>query len=554
MHPARFIRVLSIASATILITLVAACGYLAGASPQTDMVAMRDGVKLATDVYLPKDAKPPFATILIRTPYSKKGMKDVAGNLGALGYALVAQDVRGRFDSEGHPAIIFGNEGLGGVHQDGHDTIEWVAKQPWSNGKVATWGGSALGIVQNMAAPNAPDALQGQVVSVAFSDYYHQAAYQGGVWRKELLEGWLTSQNLTDVNLPTFLEHSTYDDFWKKLNADAHADQVNAPGVYIGGWYDIFLQGTINSFVTIQERGGPRARGKCFLILGPLAHGAFNQKVDYPNAAGAPINVVAPMNLYAYWLQGAKNGADKLKPVHYYVMGDTEDKDAPGNYWRSADSWPPAAAKTPFFLHSNRALGKEPVTGENQASYKYDPQDPVIFLRGQNLLISKGPMDQREVESRRDILIFSSEPLAEPLEITGPITAKLFVSSDCPDTDFTVKLCDVFPDGKSMLVTDGIQRASLRNSYEKRESLEPGQVYEVNVDIGSTSLILNKGHRIRVAVSSSNSPRFEPNANTGDPHPTAGATRVATNVVHLSAEHPSHILLPVYKPSDPERK
>ena len=174
------------------------------APPETKMVAMSDGVKLATDVFLPVKGKPPYPTILIRTPYGKNVGKGLAGNLNPQGYAVVVQDMRGRFDSQGHHAIIFGNDGLGGRHQDGHDTMRWITSQPWSDGKIATWGGSALGIVQNMAAPKAPEALKGQVVIMAFSDYYHQAAYQGGVWRKELLEGWLKQTKMEDVNLATF--------------------------------------------------------------------------------------------------------------------------------------------------------------------------------------------------------------------------------------------------------------------------------------------------------------------------------------------------------------
>jgi uncharacterized protein len=550
MVASRLRRRLALVFVLLLAEFTGLSGCRAQVAPQTSMVPMTDGVKLATDVYLPAKGKPPYPTVLIRTPYGKGVGKGLAANLGPLGYALVAQDMRGRFASEGKPAIIFGNDGLGGEHQDGHDTIRWIAKQDWSDGKVATWGGSALGIVQNMAAPGAPQALKGQVVIMAFSDYYHQAAYPGGVWRKELLEGWLKSQKLDEVNLPTFLEHSTDDDFWEKLSAEAHAGEVNAPGVYIGGWYDIFLQGTINSFVTIQKEGGPNARGKCFLVIGPLAHGAFNQKVDYPDAAQAPISVGAPMNLLAYWLKGEEDGVPKLKPVHYYVMGDTTDRNAPGNFWRSADTWPPPADATPFYFHADHTLGKEKPAGEEQLTYKYDPEKPVPTVGGQNLLIAKGPMDQREVESRPDVLLFSTEPLPGPVEVTGRITARLHVSSDCPDTDFTVKLCDVYPDGKSMLVTDGIRRASLRTSFEKREPLEPGKVYELDVDLWSTSLVFNKGHRIRVAVSSSNSPRFEPNANTGDPHPVPGKTRLANNTLHLSDRFPSHILLPL--PHGPE--
>ncbi|MCC2669491.1 MAG: putative acylase and diesterase [Armatimonadetes bacterium] len=508
---------------------------------------MADGVKLATDVFLPTKGKPPYPTVLIRSPYNKDGMKPIATNLTAQGYAVVVQDLRGRFASEGHHAIIFGNDGLGGKHQDGHDTLRWIAKQEWSNGKVATWGGSALGIVQNMSAPGAPEALKGQVVLVAFSDYYRQAAYQGGVWRKELLEGWLKATQMEDVNLATFLEHPTYDDFWKGLNAEAHAEQVNAPGVFVGGWYDIFLQGSINSFTTIQQRGGPNARGKCFLVLGPQAHGAFNDKFYYPNAAQSPLDVAAQMNLLSQWLKGATVDAKKqLLPVHYYVMGAVGEADAPGNIWRSVETWPPPAKATPFYLQADHSLRAGKPEQDGKLSFRYDPAKPVPTTGGQNLQIAKGPMDQRPVESRPDVLLFSTEPLTRPLEVTGRITARLYVSSDCPDTDFTVKLTDVYPDGRSILVTDGIQRASLRKSLEKRDPLKPGEVYELSVDLWSTSLVFNKGHRVRIAVSSSNAPRFEPNPNTGDPHPVAGRTRVATNTVQLSGRYPSRIELPVY--------
>jgi predicted acyl esterase len=508
-------------------------------------VAMQDGVKLATDVYLPQKGTAPYPTILIRTPYNKDGSRNIAANLSRLGYALVVQDMRGRYASEGDDAIIFGNDGLGGVHRDGHETLEWIARQDWSSGKVVTYGASATGIVQNMAAPAAPAALKGQVVSVAFSDYYHQAAYQGGVWRKELLEGWLKQTKMEEVNLPTFLAHSTRDEFWKPLSAEDHADQVDAPGVFLGGWYDIFLQGTINSFLTIQERGGPQARGKCFLVIAPTAHGQFSEKIEYPDGGKAPINLAAPMNVIAHWLTGPQPDVEKLKAVHYYVMGDVTDPSAPGNKWRSADSWPPPADVTPFYLHTEGSLSRDKPTAEGKRTYQYDPADPVPTRGGQNLLIAKGPMDQRPVESRPDVLLFTSPPLDKHLEVTGRITARLFISSDCPDTDFAVKLCDVYPDGRSLLVTDGIRRASLRAGFEKHEPLAPGEVYELEVDLWSTSLVFNQGHRIRVAVSSSNSPRFEPNPNTGDPHPVGGKSRVATNTLHLSSKHPSAILFPL---------
>jgi len=238
--------------------------------------------------------------------------------------------------------------------------------------------------------------------------------------------------------------------------------------------------------------------------------------------------------------------------VHYYVMGDPEDKNAPGNFWRSADTWPPPAAVTPFYLHADHTLRRAKPGGAEQLAYRYDPEHPVPTLGGQNLQLSKGPMDQRPVESRPDVLLFTTEPLSEPVEVTGRITARLSVSSDCPDTDFTVKLSDVYPDGRSMLVTDGIRRASLRRSYEKREPLKAGRVYELDVDLWSTSLVFNRGHRIRVAVSSSNAPRFEPNPNTGVPHFTPGRGRVATNTLHLSSRSPSRLLLPLCRGPDAE--
>ena len=515
------------------------------AADATVMVLMADGVKLATDVYLPTNGKAPFPTVLIRTPYNKDGLKGPAANLNRVGYAVVAQDMRGRFASEGKPIIIFGNEGLGGKHQDGHDTLRWIAKQPWSDGKVATWGASALGIVQNMGAPNAPASLKGQVVIMAFSDYYRQAAYRGGVWRKELLENWLKGTGMVEGNLQTFLAHPTYDDFWAGLNSQAHASEVNAPGVFVGGWYDIFLQGTINAFTTIQKQGGPNARGKCYLVFGPQALGAFKEIGDYPNAVNAPISLIAPMSLIDLWLRGVAKGTDALKPVNYYVMGAVGEETAPGNYWRSVDAWPPPSTPTSYYFHADHTLATAKPSGEEKLTFRYDPQNPVPTMGGQNLTIDKGPMDQRAVESRPDVLTFTTEPLAQPLEVTGPLAAKLSISSDCPDTDFTVKLTDVYPDGRSMLVTDGIQRASLRNSDAKRELLEPGKSYTLNVDLWSTSLIFNRGHRIRISVSSSNAPRFEPNPNTGDPHPVAGKTRVATNTVHLSAREPSCLVLPV---------
>ncbi len=514
--------------------------------PTQQMVPMQDGTKLATDVYLPAGGKGPFPVLLSRTPYGKSGgAAGFAAVACARGYAVVSQDIRGRGKSEGSDAIIFRNDGWGKVH-DGQDTIAWVAAQPWCNGKVGSFGGSALGIVQNMTAPGAPDALQAQLVQVAYSDMYSQAAYEGGAWRKALIEDWLRLTNMSDVNLKTFVAHPRYDAFWADMNPEAQAARVNAPAVFFGGWYDIFLQGTINSFVAIQDHGGPRAKGHCRLVIAPVAHGPFNE-LKYPaNVRTKMPRAADGLSWFDYVLCGKDNAVARERPVQYYVMGDPTDDQAPGNFWRGADAWPPPAAVTPFYLHPDGKLVRDQApAGEGSRTYQYDPDKPVPTVGGQELFLARGPMDQRKVESRPDVLVFTTDVLDRPVEVTGRITAKLFISSDCPDTDFTVKLTDVYPDGRSMLVTDGIRRARYRRSFEREDFLKPGEVYELDVDLWSTSLVFNKGHRIRADVSSSNAPRFEPNPNTGHAFRADKETRVATNTVYFSHDRASQVLLPI---------
>lgn len=510
--------------------------------PETIMLPMRDGTRLATDVYLPKQGTR-FPTIYSTGPYGKLGLANQAQAWIERGYAVVSQDMRGRFKSEGDPAIIFHHNGWV-KNTDGHDTVRWIAKQPWSDGAVGTWGGSALGITQNLTAPFAPESLKAQWVVVAFSDMYTQGAYPGGVFRNELLEGWLKSQKLEEKNLATFIAHPNKDSFWADFDAEAQAKHVRCAGAFIGGWYDIFIQGTINSFVSIQHQGGPGARGNCRLYIGPIGHGFFTDLV-YPNA-GFP-KEADPIRFYDRHLRGKANGALAEKPVHYYVMGDPTDKKAPGNYWRAAADWPPPADVTPFYLGADGGLAPERAATSAQKTFAYDPKNPVPTLGGQNLRIPLGPKDQRPVEGRPDVLLFTTPPLAEPLEVTGRIFAKLFISCDAPDTDFAVKLCDVYPDGRSMLVTDGILRARHRVSLAREDFLEPGQVYPLTVDLWSTSLIFAKGHRIRVSVTSSNWPRFEPNPNTGKPFRADPDTRVANNTVHVGGDQASAILLPIVR-------
>jgi uncharacterized protein len=541
----RLVVLLAVSASLFSVTVAAD-----GVAKTTEMVAMHDGVHLATDIYQPEKHNGPLPVILIRTPYNKAGNKSLSKPAVDHGYVLVVQDMRGRFASEGNDSVVFHNDGWG-TRRDGQESVEWITRQPWCNGSVATYGGSALGITQTMMAPNAPSALKAQYVQVAFDDMYLQGTYQGGVWRKSLIEWWLKAAHFDPKSYETFVKHPDYDAFWAEANAEAQAPRIEAPGIYWGGWYDIFCQGTINSFVSIQEHGGTHARGQCRLILGPYAHGPFTG-LKYPASAGKQPQAGDAFRFFDYHLKGIDNGVSTEKPVHYYVMGDPEANGAPGNFWRAADAWPPPSQPTAFYFHADGRLSTAAPSGaSDEKTYRYDPKDPVPTRGGQNLVDPKGPADLRPIETRKDVLVFSTEKLEQPLEVTGRITAELFIKSDCPDTDFTAMLADVYPDGRSMLVTDGIFRARFRKSFEHEELLEPGQSYKLSVDLWSTSLIFNKGHRVRVLVSSSNSPRFDPNPNTGHAFRADKETRVATNTVQLSAGNPSLIMLPIYRESSP---
>ena len=529
----------AIITAIVTWVLVAAIG--SGAFAETVMVPMRDGVKLATDVHLP-NGEGPWPTILVRTPYNKDGVKGFAGEANQRGYVLVVQDFRGRFASEGDDYPVFLHGGWD-EHQDGYDTVEWIAEQKWSDGKVGGFGVSAPGIALNMMAPSRPPHLVCCYASVAFSSMYHQAAYQGGAFRKSLLESWLALSKFSPKNLELFRAHPNYDDFWRKLDPERMAARVNVPFMFVGGWYDIFTAGTINSFVTVNKQGDEGARGKCALVMEPYGHGRSDDLV-FPNAEHPRAADV--WNWFDIWLKHDGQGIEAIPAVQYFVMGDPADPNTPGNRWKTATDWPvPAEMKTVYFHTDHWLRLGPPQEMFGSLSYKYDPVNPVPTIGGANLIISKGPKDQRSTEDRPDVLLFSSPPLDRHVEITGPVTVKLWVSSTAPDTDFTAKLCDVYPDGRSMIVLDGILRVGHRNSMEKSEPMEPGKIYEIEIDLWSTSLVLSPGHRVRVAISSSNAPRFEPNPNTDKPSGTDDKTQVATNTVYINADHPSHILLPV---------
>lgn len=513
----------------------------------TEMVAMRDDVKLATDVYLP-EGKGPWPVVLMRTPYNKDPMSAQHPPWVTNGYVFVVQDCRGRFKSEGKYMPFMDD------HFDGYDAVEWAAKQPWSNGKVGMIGASAMGITANQASITAPPHLVAMYVMVAPASAYQHAIYTGGVFRKEMNEQWLKAQKATDVLDLTF-QHYKDDGYVNIREGRLHWEKVQVPVYNWGGWYDIFGQGNIDNFVGLQSRGGGMALGNQKLMMGPWAHGAI-EEVKYPPNSGADLMAsmsgqAEPLRWFDYWLKGAGNGIMDEPPVKYYVMGDTTDPKAPGNEWRAAQTWPPPSKITSYFLNPGGKLSDVIVAeAKSSGAYQYDPKNPVPTVGGALLFGKKGPLDQRAIGERKDVLKFATAPLEAPVEVTGYVTVQLWAESDCPDTDWMAKLVDVYPDGTERLVLDSALRARFREGFDREIFMKKGEVYKFKIDLWSTSLIFNKGHRIAVHISSSNDPRFDPNPNTGKPMRADGETRVATNTIHHSLAHPSRILLPVVKNYD----
>ena len=502
------------------------------------LVPMRDGINLATDVYLPSEEMSPHGCILIRTPYNKNGQN--MGSWADAGWPTIVQDMRGRYASEGVDTV-FRN-----AHTDGPDTLEWISEQEWCNNKIATYGGSALGINQYYMAGANPPFLACQYIQVATPNLYKHAMFQGGEFRKYMVEEWLRGQGSLFV-LPELIEHENYTlDYWTNTSLDDNWQDVNVPAIHIGGWYDCFAQGIIDGFMGYQYLGGRGARGLSKLIMGPWTHG-FGLKqgeLTYPENAEPDFPFEMFVDMINQYTMGENFNFDNWPAVSYYVMGDVDTIDAPGNEWRFADVWPIPAYDTEWYLHIDGSLSRDIIDSEFAAFFSYNPTDPVPTLGGQNLVLAKGPYDQTPIESRDDVLIFTSQVFDEPYEATGPIKARLYVSSNCPDTDFTVKLSDVYPDGRSMLITDGILRMRNRNGFDHWEFIEPGEVYEIEVDLWSSSYIWNEGHSIRVAVSSSNYPRFLNNPNTADAIYDNTTFNIANNIVYMSDEYPSCMILP----------
>ena len=554
-------------------------------------VTMRDGTVLRADIYRPVAAGK-FPVLLTRTPYDKHsgGEVDFGHKAAARGYVVIAQDVRGRYTSDGqwYPFLHESN--------DGYDTVEWAAALPYSDSRVGMYGGSYVGATQMLAAIAHPPHLAGICPVVTASNYHDGWTYQGGAFEQWFNESWtsglaqdtlnrfvgshtnalngiarlpLTQYPLfalppasSDTELlhslaPYFLDwvaHPAYDEYWKRWSIEDHYADIGVPSLTVAAWYDIFLGGSLRNYIGLKLHGKDEAtRGGQHLLVTIGGHAGSGRKVgdmDFGREAAFDEDATI-LNWYDYLFKNVANDFSHPKPVKLFVMGT--------NQWREEDDWPLERARnTKYFLHSdgkaNSAHGDGALVTATPRSdkpdqYVYDPANPAPTVGGPLCCdwehLGPGPRNQKAVEERSDVLVYSTPPLQQDLEVTGPVQLELFAKSSAVDTDFTAKLVDVGPDGFAQNVTEGIVRARYRNSQEKADIMKPGQIYKFNVDMWATANVFRKGHVLRLEVGSSNFPRFDKNLNTGENAAVSGRSIPATNTIYHDAEHPSALILPI---------
>jgi putative CocE/NonD family hydrolase len=550
-------------------------------------VAMRDGVHLDTNIYRPSGPAR-YPAILVRTPYGK-GPNLPPGYMSFLehGYAVVMQDVRGRYGSEG----VF--DALSQEGPDGYDTLNWIASQPWSDGKVGMIGGSYLGIAQwRVALLNNPHLRAIFPVVSGDDDYFDRFYSRGGAMKLGHRLLWL-SENLaapgvkqpkfgdyvghlplrtsdraaTGQPLPLYqaiLEHPTYDSFWKGLSVREQIDRIRVPVFSVGGWYDNYVESDLEAFSALHKPGNGDLKHR--IMIGPWPHNMSSAfaGIAFGNDSSAPIRSYQ-LAWFDHWLKGSPEDAERYTPstwhrtraevdeapAHIFVMG--------ANRWRDEQEWPLARTRyTPLYLtskgHANSLKGDGALAWRVERKDKpdhftYDPRDPVPTMGGAVCCDPKvfpwGPMDQRLIEKRKDVLVYTSEPLKQDLEVTGPIRVELYASTSARDTDFTAKLIDVFPSGEARNLTDGLLRVRYRHGVEKPELATPDEILTLTVDAGVTSNVFLAGHSIRLEISSSNFPRFDRNPNTGGSLADETVLKKAQQTIFHDRLRASHILLPV---------
>ncbi len=560
-------------------------------------VPMRDGTVLRADMYRPaEDGK--YPVLLSRTPYDKSmanGQGNPAVRLASAGYVVLLQDCRGRFASDGdfYPFL----------HEmdDGYDSVEWAAAQPWSTGKVGMFGPSYVGATQWLAAASQPPHLVTIVPAVTDCNYHDGWFYQSGAFCLGFVLAWtLNNLGLTGItrldlpaerkvelmhrvmrdvddaanvmrrlplnDFPDFLEtglagyygdwlaNPSDGEYWSRWNVARFHERITVPVLAIGGWYDLFTKGTLLNFTGMRSNGGSElARKHQRLIMGPWSHTtplfgpAQGDHAFGIHSLGAVQDLDGQtLRWFDHWMKGVDNGVAEDPPLTVFTIGAGE--------WQPASDWPlPGTRFTSYYFHSGGSansdggdgtLSPEAPGDEPSDSYAYDPRDPVP-TRGGGTMPGGGAYDQRPVEGRHDVLVYSTPPLTQDVEVTGPISVKLFASSTAVDTDFTAKLVDVSPDGYALNLADNIVRARYRDSLERPELMEPGREYGFTIDLLGTSNLFRTGHRIRLEVSSSNFPRFDRNANTGGDPATETRLVPALQTVYHDSGRPSHVVLPI---------
>jgi predicted acyl esterase len=512
-------------------------------------IPTRDGKTLAADLYA-SDTTVTKPTILIQTPYDKNRYRlaiQIPPQAGAAPfpydsahYNYVVLDWRGFFGSSAAADPRYDR----GV--DGYDAVEWIAGQPWCNGKVGTWGPSALGAIQFMTAKHHPPHLVCSVPLVKDFKTKYSDFYYGGDYRREHVTS-LQQLGLTDTTL--ILAHPTNDALWQVAeNGSDDPDSIAVPMFLISGWYDHFPDDVIRAFSDLRARSAPSVRTQHRLMMGPWMHegvGKAEQGVlSYPNAAG--VSDAAALAFFDFHLRNISNGFDATPNVQYYQMG--------ANEWRSTDDWyglcRTADSLSLYFTAGGMLAFAPSTTGIDTITF--DPRDPSPTIGGARLApfdqtALAGPQDQSDiVESRQDVLVYSSPVLGGNLSILGGVQVQLFVSSDRFDTDFSVRLCDVYPDGRSVLITQGIRRMRFRNGFRPADTaaMVPGTIYPVTIELQNLAMTFVKGHRLRIDITSSNYPQYDINPNSGGKLYAAGPELTAKNVVHHSSQYRSRIIFP----------
>ena len=523
---------------------------LMGVTERHQMIPMRDGKRLSAYLYFP-DGDGPWPVVFEQRYASlrSRGTRLAAADLAREGFVVALVNYRGTHLSEGtwvgYRALQWGEL------QDGYDTCEWLGTQSWSTGKVGTFGSSQGGYAQNYLAVTHPPHLVCQHMTDTGLSLFQEGYRIGGTTRPERFKGMDAICRVPEQNralLAEWFAHPTFDDYWMAEDCTRHFEKMNVPCFTIGSWYDFMNQGSIASFRGRQHHGGPKSRGKQQLVIGPWLHGRLNKSnkvgdLVYPENATWPVHEHM-VRWFNYHLKCQSTGVMDEPNVRYYVMGAVGEPGAPGNIWRTADDFPPASTPTPMYLRAGGKLSLEtPTEASSVTSYTSDPRHP-MEIPGRGF---PGARDARRFEQQSEVITFTTDPLEETVEWTGRVFAELQVSSTALDTDFIVRVSDVYPDGRSILIIDYPWRARYRDGFETEKLMTPGKVHRLRFPVGWLSQIFNKGHRIRVTVASTGAPLYEPNPQNGKPltinFPDDAIS--AVNTIHHERPHASRIIAPL---------